>query len=571
MYDIPDFLRIPAEMQNHFAKGGMIKRADGSYSRRGLWDNIRANKGSGKKPTKQMLEQEARIKAKEYVVGGPITFSAGGEKHKVYEKESPTGNGKGVEGHIMVTHPTMDKGKWDTIDLTKIAGAHTVTQGVNATKQWHEENPEYGGGGYIVRRSHDRKGKTHVVIGPDGTKKYFGDANLGQHPHDAARKKAFYARHKHNLANNPYFRAFARKTWEDGGEVPEYDYGGFYGRNDAAKMQRMFTPNADSMSPKFGMGGDNPQENQGNNSIQFPNSNLWRNSSLLSQGMNFGNQQQSSNNSTKQPTLAPNSFANNSQETDLTPLPTIMGNEKYATNNSSNKQKPAAYFNPNAMTINNDEAYDPGTPSINTPKMQGNEINLPQSSTINPWSTNTFGATSPIAQQTPNIKTAGLDNQPQYQVALDSDVPNTIGGPQSNTSNPIGNAKSNFTTWGAGNQPKKKLQISQDTINRVQRGSEALSDLESNVLHIASKATQLDNDSNINAYKNYEMAQNTPVNTLNQIGTYKGVEYAKNGGILSSRLRRAAKNKSYNEGDELDLTAQEIYALEKQGYKFQTL
>jgi hypothetical protein len=33
-------------------------------SRRGLWDNIRANKGSGKKPTKQMLVQEKKIKAK---------------------------------------------------------------------------------------------------------------------------------------------------------------------------------------------------------------------------------------------------------------------------------------------------------------------------------------------------------------------------------------------------------------------------------------------------------------------------------------------------------------------------
>jgi hypothetical protein len=42
--------------------GGMIKRADGSYSKRGLWDNIRANKGSGKKPTKQMLQQERKIK-----------------------------------------------------------------------------------------------------------------------------------------------------------------------------------------------------------------------------------------------------------------------------------------------------------------------------------------------------------------------------------------------------------------------------------------------------------------------------------------------------------------------------
>jgi hypothetical protein len=43
----------------------MIKRADGSYSQRGLWDNIRANAGSGKKPTKEMLQQEKKIRAAE--------------------------------------------------------------------------------------------------------------------------------------------------------------------------------------------------------------------------------------------------------------------------------------------------------------------------------------------------------------------------------------------------------------------------------------------------------------------------------------------------------------------------
>ncbi len=46
------------------AKKQMIKRKDGSYSQRGLWDNIRANKGSGKKPTAEMLKQEKKIKAK---------------------------------------------------------------------------------------------------------------------------------------------------------------------------------------------------------------------------------------------------------------------------------------------------------------------------------------------------------------------------------------------------------------------------------------------------------------------------------------------------------------------------
>ena len=44
--------------------GAMIKRADGSTSRHGLWDSIRENKGSGKRPTKQMLVQEKKIKAK---------------------------------------------------------------------------------------------------------------------------------------------------------------------------------------------------------------------------------------------------------------------------------------------------------------------------------------------------------------------------------------------------------------------------------------------------------------------------------------------------------------------------
>ena len=53
-------------------KKQMIKRADGSYSQRGLWDNIRANKGSGKKPTAQMLKQERKIK-RNMAEGGDIT------------------------------------------------------------------------------------------------------------------------------------------------------------------------------------------------------------------------------------------------------------------------------------------------------------------------------------------------------------------------------------------------------------------------------------------------------------------------------------------------------------------
>jgi hypothetical protein len=65
MYDV-------FENGTYYGKGGqMIKRADGSYSQRGLWDNIRANAGSGKAPTKEMLAQERKINQKKY--GGPLT------------------------------------------------------------------------------------------------------------------------------------------------------------------------------------------------------------------------------------------------------------------------------------------------------------------------------------------------------------------------------------------------------------------------------------------------------------------------------------------------------------------
>jgi hypothetical protein len=46
-------------------KKDLIKRKDGSYSQRGMWDNIRAAKGSGKRPTKDMLKQERKIKRAE--------------------------------------------------------------------------------------------------------------------------------------------------------------------------------------------------------------------------------------------------------------------------------------------------------------------------------------------------------------------------------------------------------------------------------------------------------------------------------------------------------------------------
>jgi hypothetical protein len=72
--------------------------------------------------------------------GGKVSIKAGGENHVVYKKQTKQGEGK--PGHIMVNHPTMDKGKWDTIDLTEMNNKiNTVSKGVTATKKWHKENP----------------------------------------------------------------------------------------------------------------------------------------------------------------------------------------------------------------------------------------------------------------------------------------------------------------------------------------------------------------------------------------------------------------------------------------------
>jgi hypothetical protein len=151
--------------------------------------------------------------------GGEVNFTYAGENHRVYEKESPTGNGKGIEGHIMVNHPTENKGKWDTIDLTKITNGKvkTVPQGVASTKKWHKENPEYANGGKIsnweiledTNEDYEYKngGKTPAWQrkegkSPTGGLNAKGRASLKKEGHDikppqpqgGSRKKSFCAR-----------------------------------------------------------------------------------------------------------------------------------------------------------------------------------------------------------------------------------------------------------------------------------------------------------------------------------------------------------------------------------------
>jgi hypothetical protein len=59
------------------------------------------------------------------------TLKAGGEPHKVYKKD----------GKVIVDHTKKKGGKWDKINLTKMADTKSVKQGVKEVKKWHKENP----------------------------------------------------------------------------------------------------------------------------------------------------------------------------------------------------------------------------------------------------------------------------------------------------------------------------------------------------------------------------------------------------------------------------------------------
>ena len=87
------------------------------------------------------------------------TIKTGGEKHRIYKKTTKIGKGK--PGDIMVNHPTTDKGIWDTIDLTKKAGAKTIKQGVAATKKWHKENPKIPKGYHMMPNGKIMKDSAH--------------------------------------------------------------------------------------------------------------------------------------------------------------------------------------------------------------------------------------------------------------------------------------------------------------------------------------------------------------------------------------------------------------------------
>jgi hypothetical protein len=92
-------------------------------------------------PNGPLIKKKGEFKGSTLKKGGKVKVTAGGEKHVVYKATKKTSKAK--PGDIIVNHPTKDKGKWDTINLTRIGRAKTVKQGVASTKKWHKDNPNY--------------------------------------------------------------------------------------------------------------------------------------------------------------------------------------------------------------------------------------------------------------------------------------------------------------------------------------------------------------------------------------------------------------------------------------------
>ena len=121
-------------------------------------DTIPAIKGAiTPVPNGPLVKKKGPFKGSTLKNGGKVKVKAGGEDHVVYK--AAKNYTKGTKGDIMVNHPTKDKGKWDTINLTKIGRAKTVKQGVASTKKWHKDNPDYKYKGNGKNTSMAKKGR----------------------------------------------------------------------------------------------------------------------------------------------------------------------------------------------------------------------------------------------------------------------------------------------------------------------------------------------------------------------------------------------------------------------------
>lgn len=231
------FFQAYPEAQMMAQGGEMIKRADGSYSKRGLWDNIRANKGSGKKPTKEMLEQEAKIRKQEKMfLGGSMDDM----KNKAMQmapmlmKFAPM---------LFGAPPVMGHGGQPCYECGGMyamgGGYHTMPDG---SIMADSEMTSYKDGGGIperyknkgftkvgAKRESTRPGKKWMVLAKKGDQYkvvhggYDGMKDYTQHGSEKRRDK-FWSRmggKNSSKAKDPFSPLYWHKrfgTWKDGGQ-----------------------------------------------------------------------------------------------------------------------------------------------------------------------------------------------------------------------------------------------------------------------------------------------------------------------------------------------------------------
>jgi hypothetical protein len=88
-----------------------------------------------KHPSGKVMTGKTHTKtSKELFKGGKQEkkLNVGGTEHVVH---------KDKKGSVIVHHTKISAGKYDKINLTKMANVKTIEEGVKATKEWHKDNP----------------------------------------------------------------------------------------------------------------------------------------------------------------------------------------------------------------------------------------------------------------------------------------------------------------------------------------------------------------------------------------------------------------------------------------------
>lgn len=282
--------------------GEMIKRADGSYSRRGLWDNIRDNRGSGKEPTKEMLEQERKIKANKKEMGGYM-YEDGGINNpgfkalpdyvqekimaNMYQEGGMETEADPTEAIMQQVSQMLQQGAdpQEILQMLVEAGVpeEQAMQMVEAVMQQMEEpegTPQMRDGGIPERyrkmgftkvgakRQSTSPGKKWMVLAKKGDQYkivHGGDSNMkdfSQHGSEE-RKDRFWNRmggRDSAKANDPFSPLYWHKkfgTWQEGGEMMDEE---MEGENESMENESAMLEQIESQVEEALKQGADPQQ-----------------------------------------------------------------------------------------------------------------------------------------------------------------------------------------------------------------------------------------------------------------------------------------------------------------------